>query len=161
MDEQHSLEDIRLVDTQREGRQFAVDNLAEERSPEAGSPAAVDSPVAARILAGVHIPVSDILAAVHTLVAARNPEADIPEAAHIPAERILAAGTPVVHIPAEDKLVGHNLAADSQPDIPVLVGSHSLADTDIQLVDKDIPVAPDMVAAEFQVVVYFQKQACH
>mgnify|MGYP007130766918 CR=1 FL=1 len=38
-------------------------------------------------------------------------------------------------------------------------GSHSLVDIDIRPADTGIPVAPDMVLAEFQVVVYFQRQA--
>lgn len=69
--------------------------------------------------------------------------------------RNLAEGIPV----ADTRL--DNLVAHSQLDILAAVGIHNQVDIDIRLVDKDIPVAPDMVAAGCPAAVDFQKQVCH
>ncbi len=76
-----------------------------------------------------------------------------------PAADILAARNLEVGSLVADTRRG-SLAAGSQLGIPA-EDSHTQVDTDIPPADTDIPVAPDMVAAEFQVAVDFQKQAHH
>ena len=142
------LADILLVDmlpeadspVAREARSLVEDNLAAEHTPEV-----------VRILA------ADILAEVDTLEEVHSPavgnlEARILEehslVAGNPAARSLVEGSPVEHIPGADNLVEHIPAA-----------GNSLVDTDIRPADRGIPVAPDMVPAEFQVVVDYQRQA--
>jgi hypothetical protein len=143
--------DIPLVDKRSEGESSAeqeeymrVDTLAAENSRLGDKPVvrnlAVDNFEARNLAAGSP--------AVHSL------------AAHIPVADILVAGNPAEDNPAVGNPAARNLEEDSQPDIPVALDSHNLADTGIPLVDKDNPVAPGMVAAGSRVVVDFQKRAC-
>ncbi len=151
--EQYSREDSHLVDTQPAGMLSAAGILVEQEDSLAADTLAVAHSPA------VHNLAVDILVALDNPVAGRNPVVDSPAEAGMPVERILAAGSLVERNPGADSLAGRNPAADN-PDILAPVDNHNLADTGIQLAGTDILAAPDMVAAEFQVVVDSLKQGC-
>lgn len=149
--EQYSQEDSRLVDTQPVGTLPAAHKLVEQEDI-----LAADKLAAARSPA-VHNLAEDILVVWDNPVAEHNPVADSPEEAGILVERILAVGNLAERNLGADSLAGRNLEAGN-PDILAPVDNHNQADTGIQPAGTDILVAPDMVAAEFLVVVYFLKQ---
>lgn len=154
VDGRHSPEGTRLADSLLVDRQPEVDSpvAREARSLVADNLAAAHTPEVVRIL------VADILVEVGTLEQVHSPVVDNLEA-RIPEEHSLVAGNPAARNLGEDNLEEHIPEADNLVEHIPAAGSHSLVDIDIRPADTGIPVAPDMVLAEFQVVVYFQRQA--
>jgi hypothetical protein len=121
-----------------------------------------DTPPVVHILVEPADTLADSLAAVDNRIADKLVAHIL--AAHIPAERIQVehmVADKQADIPGAGSWMGKPVVR-SRRDIPV-VARHNrrLVDTDIQPADKDNPVAPDMVAAEFLAAGDFLKPERH